>query len=116
MPLSQASKVAVEDARTLSVTPWEKKVIPDVEKAIVNSDLGLNPVTAGDVIRVPLPILTEERRRDMAKVVRNEAEHARVAVRNIRRVVCRTSAKLAFISCRATARCESGLILPEPGR
>lgn len=85
VPIAQVASVAVGDARTLTVTPWEKKMVPDVEKAIMNSDLGLNPVTAGDVIRVPLPPLTEERRKDMVKVVRGEAEQTRVAVRNIRR-------------------------------
>ncbi len=85
VPLSQAANVGVEDARTLSVTPWEKQMISVVEKAILTSDLGLTPATAGNVIRVPLPALTEERRHDMTKVVRHEAENARVAVRNIRR-------------------------------
>ncbi len=85
VPLNQVASIAVGDARTLVVTAWEKKVVPDVEKAIMNSDLGLNPVTAGDVIRVPLPVLTEERRRDMTRVVRHEAENARIAIRNIRR-------------------------------
>jgi len=85
VPINQAASVVVTDARTLTVTPWEKKTVPDVEKAILNSDLGLNPVTAGDVIRVPLPALTEERRKEMTKVVRHEAENARVAIRNIRR-------------------------------
>jgi ribosome recycling factor len=85
VPLNQVATVSVVDARTLSLTPWEKKMIPDVEKAIINSDLGLNPVTAGEVVRIPLPPLTEERRRDMTKVVRHEAEQARVAIRNIRR-------------------------------
>lgn len=84
-PISQVASVVVSDARTLTVTPWEKKTVPDVEKAILNSDLGLNPVSAGDVIRVPLPLLTEERRKEMTKVVRHEAENARVAIRNIRR-------------------------------
>lgn len=84
-PLNQVASVVVSDARTLTVTPWEKKTVPDVEKAILNSDLGLNPVSAGDVIRVPLPALTEERRKEMTKVVRHEAENARVAIRNIRR-------------------------------
>lgn len=84
-PISQVASVVVSDARTLTVTPWEKKTVPDVEKAILNSDLGLNPVSAGDVIRVPLPVLTEERRKEMTKVVRHEAENARVAIRNIRR-------------------------------
>jgi len=84
-PLNQVASVVVSDARTLTVTPWEKKTVPDVEKAIMNADLGLNPVSAGDVIRVPLPALTEERRKEMTKVVRHEAENARVAIRNIRR-------------------------------
>jgi ribosome recycling factor len=86
-PLTQVANVAVEDARTLSVTPWEQQIIPDVEKAIQNSGLGLNPVTAGKVIRVPLPDLTEERRKGLAKMVKQEAEQGKVAVRNIRRDV-----------------------------
>ncbi len=85
VPVGQVATVAVEDARTLSVTPWEKAMVPVVEKAIMASDLGLNPATAGTVIRVPMPALTEERRRDLVKVVRHEAENARVAVRNVRR-------------------------------
>ena len=85
VPLNQVASVTVGDARTLVVTPWEKNMVSAVEKAILASDLGLNPVTAGTVIRVPLPPLTEERRRDMVKVVRHEAEGARVAIRNIRR-------------------------------
>ncbi len=85
VPLNQVASVVVEDPRTLSVTPWEKPMIQVVEKAIMTSDLGLTPTTAGTVIRVPLPALTEERRRDMIRVVRAEAEHGRVAVRNIRR-------------------------------
>ena len=85
VPINQVASVVVSDARTLTVTPWEKKVVPDVEKAILNADLGLNPISAGDVIRVPLPPLTEERRKEMTKVVRHEAENARVAIRNIRR-------------------------------
>lgn len=85
VPINQAATVSVEDARTLAVSPWEKAMVPAVEKAILNSDMGLNPVTAGDVIRVPLPALTEERRKDLVKVVRQEAEQSRVAVRNIRR-------------------------------
>lgn len=84
-PLNQVAKVSAEDARTLMVSPWEKDMVKAVEKAIMNSDLGLNPSTAGTTIRVPLPPLTEERRRDLVKVVKQEAEHARVAVRNIRR-------------------------------
>jgi len=84
-PLNQVANVNVEDARTLAITPWEKGMVQAVEKAIMNSDLGLNPNTAGTVIRVPLPPLTEERRKDLIRVVRHEAEQARVAVRNIRR-------------------------------
>ena len=87
VPLSQTANVAVEDARTLSVTPWEHKMVQVIEKAIMNSDLGLTPVTAGIVIRVPLPPLTEERRRDLAKHINREAEQARVAIRSIRRDV-----------------------------
>lgn len=85
VPISQVANVGVEDSRTLIVSPWEKQMVPVVEKAIMTSDLGLTPATAGSVIRVPLPALTEERRRDMTRVVRHEAENARVAVRNIRR-------------------------------
>ena len=85
VPLSQAANLAVEDSRTLTVTPWEQKMVPVIEKAIMNSDLGLTPATAGTVIRVPLPALTEERRKDLARMVKHEAENARVAVRNIRR-------------------------------
>ena len=84
-PLNQVSNVGVEDSRTLTVTPWEKVMVPVIEKAIMNSDLGLNPASAGTVIRVPLPALTEERRKDMIRVVRSEAEGGRIAVRNIRR-------------------------------
>jgi ribosome recycling factor len=85
VPLSQTANITVEDARTLSITAWERNMIPVIEKAILTSDLGLNPVTAGTVIRVPLPPLTEQRRRDLIKVVRHEAENGRVAIRNIRR-------------------------------
>ncbi len=84
-PLKQVAKVNVEDARTLAVTPWEQSMVGPVEKAIMNADLGLNPSTAGNVIRVPLPPLTEERRKELIRVARHEAENARVAVRNIRR-------------------------------
>ncbi|HNP34671.1 MAG TPA: ribosome recycling factor [Woeseiaceae bacterium] len=84
-PLKQVSNVGVEDARTLIITPWEKNMVSVIEKAIMNSDLGLNPATAGTVIRVPLPPLTEERRKDMIRVVRNEAEGGRIAIRNVRR-------------------------------
>jgi ribosome recycling factor len=84
-PLSQVANIAIENPRTLAVTTWEKDMVAVVEKAIRSSDLGLNPVTAGTVIRVPLPPLTEERRRDLVKIIREEAENARVAIRNIRR-------------------------------
>jgi len=84
-PLQQVANVVIEDSRTLAVTPWEKQMVPVIEKAIINSDLGLTPNSAGQVIRVPLPPLTEQRRRDLTKVVRGEAEGGRVAIRNIRR-------------------------------
>ena len=84
-PLNQVANVNVEDSRTLTITPWEKSMVTAIEKAIMNSDLGLNPATAGAVIRVPLPPLTEERRKDLIRVVRQEAEGGRVAIRNIRR-------------------------------
>ncbi len=84
-PLSQVATVTVSDARTLTVTPWEKNMVGPVEKAIMSSDLGLNPATSGSVIRVPLPALTEERRKDMIRIVRHEGEQAKVAIRNIRR-------------------------------
>ncbi|MCK2046777.1 ribosome recycling factor [Chromohalobacter japonicus] len=85
MPLNQVASVNVEDARTLAVVPWEKSMVPKVEKAIMTSDLGLNPAAAGNVIRVPLPPLTEETRRNYIKQARGEAENARVAIRNVRR-------------------------------
>ena len=85
LPIAQCANVTLADARTIAVQPWEKKMVPVIEKAIRDSDLGLNPATSGDVIRVPMPALTEERRRDLIKVVRHEAENARIAVRNIRR-------------------------------
>ena len=85
VPLSQVANVTLADPRTIGVQPWEKKMIPVIEKAIRDSDLGLNPATSGDLIRVPMPALTEERRRDLIKVVHKEAEAAKVAVRNIRR-------------------------------
>ncbi|MEM9100797.1 MAG: ribosome recycling factor [Pseudomonadota bacterium] len=84
-PLNQVANVSVQDSRTLSVTPFDRSATEAVEKAIMNSDLGLNPNSAGQVIRIPLPPLTEERRKDLIKVVRGEAEGARVAIRNIRR-------------------------------
>jgi ribosome recycling factor len=85
VPISQVSNVTTEDSRTLKVTPWEKDMVGPIEKAIMTSDLGLNPNSMGQVIRIPLPPLTEERRKELVRVVRDEAEHARVAVRNIRR-------------------------------
>src|SRR5690606_9209689 len=85
VPLSQVANIGIEDSRTLTITPWERQMVQTVEKAIMTSDLGLNPIPAGNVIRVPLPPLTEERRRDMGKVVRHEGENAKVAIRNIRR-------------------------------
>jgi len=85
VPISQVANITIEDARTLVVTPWEKPIVGEVEKAIMKSDLGLNPASAGDVIRVPMPPLTEETRRGYTKQARAEAEQAKVAVRNIRR-------------------------------
>jgi len=85
MPLNQVSNVTLLDARTIGISPWEKKMGAVIEKAIRDSDLGLNPSSQGDLIRVPMPALTEERRRDLIKVVKHEAENARVAVRNLRR-------------------------------
>lgn len=85
VPINQVAKVTLLDARTIGVMPFEKKLVATVEKAIRSSDLGLNPATAGDTIRVPMPALTEERRKELIKVVRHEAENARVAVRNLRR-------------------------------
>ena len=85
VPLNQVGNVNIEDSRTLVVTPWEKDMVKPIEKAIMASDLGLNPATAGTIIRVPLPPLTEERRKDLIRVVRHEAEGGRVAIRNIRR-------------------------------
>lgn len=84
-PLNQVASITVENARTLTVTPWEKSMVSGIEKAIMAANLGLNPITAGQVIRIPLPPLTEERRRSLGKVVREEAEKARVSIRNARR-------------------------------
>ncbi|MFT5579902.1 MAG: ribosome recycling factor [Paraglaciecola psychrophila] len=86
-PLSQVAAINVEDARTLSVVPWEKQIVPDIEKAIMKSDLGLNPSTAGGNIRIPMPMLTEETRKGFTKRAKQEAEQSRVSVRNIRRDV-----------------------------
>ena len=85
MPINQVANVTLSDARTIAIQPFEKKMVQVVEKAIRDSDLGVNPATSGDVIRVPMPALTEERRKELAKVVRHEGENAKVAVRNIRR-------------------------------
>ena len=87
MPLAQVANVVVEDARTLAVTPWDKSMVPVIEKAIFKSDLGLTPTTAGAVIRLPMPALTEERRREIVKAAKHETENARVAIRNVRRDV-----------------------------
>ena len=84
-PISQVATVSVSDARTLAVSPWEKKMVPLIEKAIMESNLGLNPMTAGEIIRIPLPALTEERRKEMTKIVRSEGENGKIAIRNIRR-------------------------------
>jgi ribosome recycling factor len=84
-PLSQVGNLSLIDARTIGVTPWEKKLLPAIEKAIRDSDLGLNPGTIGEMVRVPMPALTEERRKELIKVVRHEAEDGRIAVRNVRR-------------------------------
>lgn len=84
-PINQVANLTLVDSRTIGVQPWEKNMVSTVEKAIRDADLGLNPATNGDLIRVPMPMLTEERRRDLIKVVRNEAENARIAVRNVRR-------------------------------
>ncbi|HAT8223904.1 TPA: ribosome recycling factor, partial [Legionella pneumophila] len=84
-PLSQVANITTSDSRTILVTPWEKSMVAAIEKAILNSDLGLNPATAGTAIRVPMPPLTEERRKELIKVVRHEGEQGRVSIRNIRR-------------------------------
>ena len=85
VPISQVANISVEDARTLTVTPWEKQMVQVIEKAIMKSDLGLNPATAGTVMRIPMPPLTEESRRNLVKIVRQDGEGAKVAIRNIRR-------------------------------
>jgi ribosome recycling factor len=84
-PLAQCATVGVQDARTLSIQPWEKNMVPIIEKAILESDLGLNPVTAGDNIRIPLPPMTEDRRVELTRIVRQEGENGKIAIRNIRR-------------------------------
>jgi ribosome recycling factor len=95
MPLAQVANVTLADARTIGVQPWEKKMIPVVEKAIRDADLGLNPATSGDLIRVPMPPLTEERRKELIKVVHKEGEAAKIAVRNVRRDANEQLKKLA---------------------
>jgi ribosome recycling factor len=85
MPIGQVANLSLADARTIQIQPWEKKMVQVIEKAIRDSDLGLNPATQGDLIRIPMPALTEERRKELIKVVRHEAENARVAIRNVRR-------------------------------
>ena len=85
VPINQVSNISAEDSRTLKVTPWEKDMVAPIEKAIMTADLGLNPTSMGLIIRIPLPPLTEERRKELVKVVREEAENARIAIRNIRR-------------------------------
>lgn len=84
-PLNQVASISVEDGRTLAVSPWEKPLVPEIEKAILRSDLGITPISNGDIIRVPLPPLTEENRRDLAKQAKHESENGRIAIRNIRR-------------------------------
>lgn len=84
-PLKQVANITVSDARTISITPWEKTMVKPIEKAILTADLGLNPVSDGNIVRVPVPTLTEERRKELSKVVKTVAEHWRVAVRNVRR-------------------------------
>src|SRR5213083_2200962 len=95
MPINQVANVTLADARTIAVQPWEKKMVQVVEKAIRESDLGLNPATSGDLIRVPMPALTEERRRELIKVVHKEGEAAKIAVRNVRRDANEQLKKLA---------------------
>jgi ribosome recycling factor len=84
-PLNQVASISVEDARTLAVSPWEKPLVPEIEKAILKSDIGITPVSNGDIIRVPLPPLTEENRKDLARLAKHDAENGRIAIRNIRR-------------------------------
>ena len=85
VPLNQVANIGIEDSRTLKITPWEKDMVGPIEKAILTSDLGLNPTTMGQIIRIPLPPLTEERRKELARVVKDEAENSKIAIRNIRR-------------------------------
>lgn len=110
VPISQTANVVVEDARTLSIAPWEKSLVTAIEKAIMTSDLGLTPTTAGTTIRINLPALTEERRRDLVKVVKSEAENARVAIRSVRRdanQVIKETAKKNSLSTDEEKRAET---------
>src|SRR3990167_4232379 len=112
VPLSQVAAISVEGPRMLTVTPWEKPLVPVIEKAILTSDLGLNPATSGSTIRVPLPALTEERRKELARVVRDEAERARVSVRNVRREAnqqCKDFIKDKLISEDEERRAETAI-------
>ena len=93
-PISQVASISVADARTLTVQPWEKAMLPVVERAILESDLGLNPVTAGETMRIPLPPMTEQRRIELVKVVKNEGENGKIAIRNIRRDAIHTAREL----------------------
>ena len=93
-PINQVATVSVADARTLSVQPWEKQMLPVIEKAILESDLGLNPVTAGESMRIPLPPMTEERRIELGRVVKHEGENGKIAIRNIRRDAIHTAREL----------------------
>src|SRR5690625_6859790 len=102
-PLSQVANVNVEDARTLSISPWEKQLVPEIERAIMKSDLGLNPTTAGGVIRIPMPALTEETRQNYIRQARSEAENGRVSIRNVRREIGRAS-------CRARGASRAGAV------
>lgn len=110
VPISQTANVVVEDARTISIAPWEKSLVTAIEKAIMTSDLGLTPTTAGTTIRINLPALTEERRRDLVKVVKSEAENARVAIRSVRRdanQVIKETAKKNSLSTDEEKRAET---------
>jgi ribosome recycling factor len=111
-PINQMANVIVEDARTITISPWEKKMLAEIERAIMKSDLGLNPSNNGDVIRVPMPMLTEQTRKDYTKQAKAEAEHARVAVRNIRRdanTACKDLLKAKSISEDDERRAEQSI-------
>ena len=113
VPINQVANVSAEDARTLTVTPWEQKMVAAVDKAIRTSDLGLNPSVAGNVIRVPLPPLTEERRKDLIRIVRNEAEGARVAIRNVRRDANQELKNLVKATVKSNLRIMSSSVMME---